>query len=312
MNSPKNANFFMFIIMIFTILIGNILLINLFSEIMPFMLKPENFWLLQSTYSIICFILPIILYVVFKKINIKEAIPLKPLSLKNIFITIIMSFSIMPLANLISAITDLFFKNEIVDSLYDSSNLGLFKSLFSTAIIPAITEELAFRGVILSGYKKNSLLTGALISSFYFGIMHLTFTQLFFAIILGIFFTYLVRVTKSLYSSMLMHFLINSTSVISLYSLAKKSPDTVLNELSKQTTAIDILPFFVMFLLSLPFLLISIFLFIKVNKEEIKELKNENISIKNSQDKPKIFTAFFFVNIIIFILFMAFKSIIRQ
>ncbi len=368
MNNPKNSHIFMFTLMIFLLFINNAIVFIL-QLIFPSILKVEYIWIYQSICAIFCFICPIILYAYVKKVNLKDLIPLKSLSFKNFFLIILIGFSVQPLLELIASITNIFYKDEISDVIYQFTNLEYAKSLFAIAIVPSITEELAFRGVILTNYKKTPVLTGVLISSFYFGIMHLTITQLFYSMIAGILFAFLVKITKSIYkktpvltgvlissfyfgimhltitqlfysmiagilfaflvkitksiyASILIHFVFNARQISLAYILSKNIPQGVqiYTPTNKESFILSLilfiksLPFlllsiflFIKFIKSLPFLLLSIFLFIKFNKKEINDLIKENKAIKNSLEKPKVFTLFFFINIAIYLFFIILK-----
>lgn len=304
MNYPKNADKFMFLLMIFLIFIGNIVLLSIL-RLFPNALSAQNIWISQSIFAIICFISPIILVLFIKKIKFKDIIPLTPLSLKNFFLIIFLSFTIQPMLQLIGAITNVFFKDEISDAIGLFASLSLPKALFVSALVPAITEELAFRGVILTGYKKTPVLIGVLMSSFYFGVMHFTISQLFYAIAGGIIFAYLVKVTKSIYSSILMHFIFNGTQ-ITIAHIAYKYTPNINEQISNVTyTFKDLIYPLIYFLFTSPLLLLSIFLFIICNKKEINKLKEENNQII---DKPKIFTLFFYINMIVYVVYMILKK----
>ena len=304
MNYPKNADKFMFLLMIFLIFIGNIVLLSIL-RLFPNALSAQNIWISQSIFAIICFISPIILVLFIKKIKFKDIIPLTPLSLKNFFLIVFLSFTIQPMLQLIGAITNVFFKDEISDAIGLFASLSLPKALFVSALVPAITEELAFRGVILTGYKKTPVLIGVLMSSFYFGVMHFTISQLFYAIVGGIIFAYLVKVTKSIYSSILMHFIFNGTQ-ITIAHIAYKYTPNINEQISNVTyTFKDLIYPLIYFLFTLPLLLLSIFLFIICNKKEINKLKEENNQII---DKPKIFTLFVYINMIVYVVYMILKK----
>ena len=304
MNYPKNADKFMFLLMIFLIFIGNIVLLSIL-RLFPNSLSAQNIWISQSIFAIICFISPIILVLFIKKIKFKDIIPLTPLSLKNFFLIIFLSFTIQPMLQLIGAITNVFFKDEISDAIGLFASLSLPKALFVSALVPAITEELAFRGVILTGYKKTPVLIGVLMSSFYFGVMHFTISQLFYAIVGGIIFAYLVKVTKSIYSSILMHFIFNGTQ-ITIAHIAYKYTPNINEQISNVTyTFKDLIYPLIYFLFTSPLLLLSIFLFIICNKKEINKLKEESNQII---DKPKIFTLFFYINMIVYVVYMILKK----
>lgn len=304
MNYPKNADKFMFLLMIFLIFIGNIVLLSIL-RLFPNALSAQNIWISQSIFAIICFISPIILVLFIKKIKFKDIIPLTPLSLKNFFLIVFLSFTIQPMLQLIGAITNVFFKDEISDAIGLFASLSLPKALFVSALVPAITEELAFRGVILTGYKKTPVLIGVLMSSFYFGVMHFTISQLFYAIVGGIIFAYLVKVTKSIYSSILMHFIFNGTQ-ITIAHIAYKYIPNINEQISNVTyTFKDLMYPLIYFLFTSPLLLLSIFLFIICNKKEINKLKEECNQII---DKPKIFTLFFYINMIVYVVYMILKK----
>lgn len=319
MKYPKDSNLFMFILMIFLIFIGNgliTIIAPIILKIYPNISQEEKLLTLQAIFAIFSFIAPTILYTIIKKISIKDILPLKSLSIKNILIIVFMSFAIQPMLQFIGAITNIFSRDEITDVMYIFASVSLPKALFVTAIIPAITEELTMRGVILSGYKKTGLWTGVLMSSFYFGLMHFTITQLFYTIVAGVIFALIVKVTKSIYASVLMHFIFNGTQITLASLVLKYFPEeidkiTILQNSTVQENLVTILFSGIQFLFSLPFLLLAIFLFIKVNKQEIKELKEENKVLKNSEDKPKVFTLFFYINILIYIIYMIILNYIR-
>ena len=84
------------------------------------------------------------------------------------------------------------------------------------ALLPAISEEITLRGVILSGYNNKNRYVAAAITGLFFGILHLDPQQFLYTAALGFIFALVVRITGSIYSSMIMHFIINGTSVTML------------------------------------------------------------------------------------------------
>jgi len=100
----------------------------------------------------------------------------------------------------------------------ERSNYNIFFSILSIAVAPAIFEELAFRGFFLKSLEQHlSENKSIIIVSFAFALIHFsleTFLPLFVASIL------IGRITiktNSIYPSMLIHFLLNSSSVIAFY-----------------------------------------------------------------------------------------------
>ncbi len=95
-------------------------------------------------------------------------------------------------------------------------NLGVALLVF--ALLPAITEEFAFRGFILSGLERTYNTTTAIVlSSLLFGFLHVLlslFQQLFGATILGLVLGLLAVRTRSLWPGVLFHFLNNALGVL--------------------------------------------------------------------------------------------------
>lgn len=86
-------------------------------------------------------------------------------------------------------------------------------SLFVTALVPGICEELLFRGMILENLLPYGK-TGAIIaSSFLFGLMHQNPFQMFYTTMAGIVLGLIYVYTESIFCSMLVHILNNAFSV---------------------------------------------------------------------------------------------------
>ena len=73
-----------------------------------------------------------------------------------------------------------------------------------------------FRGVFFHGYRRAGILKAALCSGLCFGLIHLNLNQFCYAFIVGTIMALVVEATGSLFSSMLVHMVINSSSVLAL------------------------------------------------------------------------------------------------
>jgi membrane protease YdiL (CAAX protease family) len=106
--------------------------------------------------------------------------------------------------------------------LQDIFEAIMVKQVFAIAIIligiiPAITEEMLFRGVVLNGFKENySDKKAILISALLFGIIHLNPWQFVTAFIIGIVMAWVCIKTKSIILCMYMHLFNNTIGVIAL------------------------------------------------------------------------------------------------
>ena len=104
---------------------------------------------------------------------------------------------------------------------------SLVPMILALALAPAICEEVAFRGLILTGLRKGrSDLWAVGISALLFGLMHVLLSltqQLFNATMLGLVLGWLAVRSGSLFPGVLFHFL-NNAMGISLHSLIGDGP----------------------------------------------------------------------------------------
>lgn len=88
-------------------------------------------------------------------------------------------------------------------------------ALLAGAIAPAICEEIAFRGFILTAWQKSYRNWAAIVvSAFAFGIIHMIPQQVFNAILLGLVIGLLAVRSGSLLPGVIFHFLFNGTQVL--------------------------------------------------------------------------------------------------
>ncbi len=166
--------------------------------------------------------LPAIVLLIKRKQPISESLRLKKISPGNIILIILFVLLMMPLMTMINAISLKYVSNSTQDVMTDLVlSYPVWLSLLMIAGMPCILEEMVYRGVFYNEYRKNGLFAGALLSAVLFGIMHGNFNQFSYAFVMGILFTLIIEATDSLFSSMLMHFLINAQSVILLSLLPK-------------------------------------------------------------------------------------------
>jgi sodium transport system permease protein len=96
-----------------------------------------------------------------------------------------------------------------------SHELPLWLPLLAFAVTPAICEELAFRGFILSGLQRtHRYRLAAVMSSIAFGIVHMIPQQVFNATLLGLVLAALALRSGSLLPGVVFHLIFNGTQVI--------------------------------------------------------------------------------------------------
>ncbi len=102
---------------------------------------------------------------------------------------------------------------------------GFLLSFIATAIVPALVEEFACRGIVLGLLKKYGQGFAIITSSIIFGIMHGNFEQIPFAIFVGLILGYIYVKTGSIWTGVLVHGINNAISVIFTYLQNIMSPN---------------------------------------------------------------------------------------
>ena len=112
------------------------------------------------------------------------------------------------------------------------SKSDLIISIFLVGIVPAISEELAFRGVvqqILTDNSKNYHI-GIWVSAILFSAIHFQFFGFLPRMLLGAFFGYLFYWTKSIWFPIFAHFINNSLAVLAAYYLGVEGMEEKLDK----------------------------------------------------------------------------------
>lgn len=105
---------------------------------------------------------------------------------------------------------------EMVSPDYSSPEtvLGNILYIIYISVVPAMTEEFAFRGVIMQPLRKYGDKFAIVMSALVFGLMHGNAVQAVFAFIVGIVIGYAVVVTGSMWTGIIIHFFNNFMSAL--------------------------------------------------------------------------------------------------
>lgn len=96
----------------------------------------------------------------------------------------------------------------------------LVLNLVVLALIPAICEELLYRGIIMNGLRKFGDVGAIFISALFFALAHGSAMQFFYQFILGVVLSAVVIKTGSIVASAVVHFLNNAIVVVYQYIYA--------------------------------------------------------------------------------------------
>lgn len=174
----------------------------------------------------LAFIVPVFFYkFIAKRLSSAKDLQLEPRFSKYLWLVIPAALGANLVLALINSLVMLPFNYEVIYELMtpeypDGYYLyHLVLDIISTAIVPAISEELLFRGLILAALLPYGKKTAVFGSAIMFAIMHQNFAQLIYTFGMGIILAVIVVETKSIWGGIILHFLNNLFSVVntSLY-----------------------------------------------------------------------------------------------
>ena len=186
--------------------------------------------LFQSLYNVLNYgVLAIILR---KLLFQKTVLPYRNLKLPVLIITVLLFFAAMPILNESIKLNE-YLGLDKLDLQAEESSYSVLLTTYSLvvdsninhqiiiilcmALIPAIGEELFFRGVlqkILS--EKIDYHVAILVASLLFSLFHFELVAFFYRFLFGVILGYLYYYTKNIFPSILLHFINNFTSIIAL------------------------------------------------------------------------------------------------
>ncbi len=181
--------------------------------------------IISSITSLSAFLITGLIFLRVNKFSLSDALPFKRIKPLNFFTIITLGFSICMLSNNLTSAFMEVLKNFGLGTPYVSSSSNIITdspfefavSLLSTAIVPAISEEFVFRGVMLSSLRKFGDGFALLATSLLFGFMHGNLTQIPFAFIVGLILGFAAVSTNSMLPSITIHALNNAYSVLNSF-----------------------------------------------------------------------------------------------
>lgn len=180
----------------------------------------KNHYQLGILLSELVYFLPVCTFFLWEKKkgiqpSVKKRIRLRRVKPLTAVLTVLFSISIYPVMQLVNMLSLFFVKNKInstiVTSVQDSS---VWMGLLVFAVVPAVTEEIIYRGFFYQSYRGLGRRNGAVFSALVFGLMHLNFNQFLYAFLMGLLFAVLMEITDSLWPCIITHFVINGSSVL--------------------------------------------------------------------------------------------------
>ena len=175
-------------------------------------------FLYEGLLSLLFFFIPSTVFILVNRLSFNDILPFKNTKKGLTPILVMFGFALCMAANLVSMLMSGFMQmiglNPSIDSSFETnSTLDIVLYFVIVAIIPALIEEYAFRGVIYGVLEKYSKGLAIFVSSVLFAIFHGNFEQIFFVLPVAFIFGYARAVSNSMLPSIIIHCLNNATSV---------------------------------------------------------------------------------------------------
>ena len=189
-------------------------------------------------------------------------------SIQNFFINKMAEVS--PFINSIKSMLDSLNKlveNSYLNLLSAQTILDALFVIFVVSIVPAVSEEVMFRGFIQSSFElKLKARWAIIITAVFFGLYHFNPYGLVPLIILGLYFGFAAYMSKSIFVPMILHFTNNFLAVIMYFIIGDK--DLIDSSVSG---VVDIrISFFLLMLFGVMFIAIVYFIFNFYKKKKIE------------------------------------------
>lgn len=163
-----------------------------------------------------------IIYMIVTKTSLTKDLHVRKYKISTFFLSLVVLLAAAPMSSFLNIVSQLFAKNTTSTAIFNITEvLPLWAAILVVGCMPGFIEEVIFRGIIYSGFRKRSILTGMIISAVSFGFMHMNFNQMMYAVYLGIVFVLLNEATGSMASSMILHMIFNGYNTAVLFILPK-------------------------------------------------------------------------------------------
>lgn len=197
--------------------------LNGIQPLRELIINNNNFYLsLTALFYIVSVGVPFFIALHFmKKISVGELLPAgKPHNTTDMVLLIVAGFGACIAAGIISSYFSAYVqgifgvKFEYTADPVPKTAVGLGLHLLSYAVMPALMEEFALRGVTMQPLRKYGDWFAILMSALVFALMHGNMVQVPFAFIAGIALGFAVIKSGTLWTGIIIHFLNNASSVL--------------------------------------------------------------------------------------------------
>lgn len=165
-------------------------------------------------------LLAAVVYILVTGKSFRDDLQVRKYKVSTFFLSLLVLICASPMATWLNVFSQFFATNDTSRAIFEiTENVPAWLAVLIIGCLPGFVEETIYRGIMYSAFRKHSIIAGALISALSFGLMHLNFNQMLYAIYLGLVFAFLVEATGSLASTMILHMIFNAVNTCYLFVL---------------------------------------------------------------------------------------------
>lgn len=199
-------------------------------------LSPTMYYLLNCVVYIIAVVLPFLLCLTLMKLPVNDTFRFEKVGIGTAVLCVLFGvgfcmFSNIPTNIVVTFLDEMGYNTTFPESPEADTILASILNVISISIIPALVEEFAFRGVILSQLRKYGNGFAVVGSALLFGMFHMNYVQLPFAFLVGLVLGWLMIRTNNLWIPIFIHGLNNALSLLFEY-LGNTLPQAVYDQVN--------------------------------------------------------------------------------
>lgn len=193
---------------------------------------PMGFYIFEGMLSLVSIALPTFILIKSSKQSINKLVPFEKINGRLLTAMVFGGMAVCMIAQLIATLFGInmsLFGIDIYSNTESYTRASVFDFLMSalcTAVIPALVEEFAYRGLVLGVLRKHGDMFAVISSAFLFGLLHGNFVQIPFAFVVGLVLGYVRVKTDSMLPSVLIHFGNNFFAVV-MTTVADIVPESI-------------------------------------------------------------------------------------
>ena len=194
-------------------------------------------WMMQIAFSALVFTLPFVIMCYPMKTTPSACCSFGKPKKDTLIPLLLIGLGVCMLANVLGSMFSSVFTSFGIESTSTEFESDILKgwyfpiiSILGGAILPALVEEFALRGVVLGSLRKFGDTFAIVVSAALFGIMHGNLEQMPFAFVIGLYLGFITVKTGSVWSAVLLHFINNGFAfAFSIFASVLGEAEIVIN-----------------------------------------------------------------------------------